>query len=144
MPPANNQALNSYKTIGAHSQVASADPYKLVSLLLSNVIERLAAARGHMERREVAKKGEQISKAIAVISALDGSLNFELGGEIAQNLHGLYEYMCVRLVNANLNDEFAGLDEVSALTRSIKDGWDGIAGTPRPPVAAAGAAVPAP
>ncbi|HUO95033.1 MAG TPA: flagellar export chaperone FliS [Steroidobacteraceae bacterium] len=144
MNPGAQQALKNYQTVGAHTQVASADPYKLVSLLLANVLERLAVARGHMERREIARKGEQISKAIAVISALDASLNFELGGEIAQNLHSLYEYMCLRLVNANLNDELAGLDEVSTLTRTIKDGWDGIAGTPRPPVAAPSAAVPAP
>jgi flagellar secretion chaperone FliS len=125
------QALNSYRTIGAHSQVAAADPYKLVQLLLANVIERLAAARGHMERREIARKGEQISKALSVIGALDSSLNMEQGGEIAENLHGLYEYMSLRLVKANLEDDLSGLDEVSTLVRNIKDGWDGIASEAR-------------
>lgn len=134
------QALNSYRTIGAHSQVAVADPYKLVQLLLANVIERLAAARGHMERREIARKGEQISKALSVIGALDSSLNMEQGGAIAENLHRLYEYMSLRLVKANLEDDLSGLDEVSALVRNIKDGWDGIASEVRSAAAPAAAA----
>ena len=128
----NRQALNSYKTVGAHAQVAAADPYRLVQLLLANVIDRLAAAHGHMERREIARKGEQISKAIEVLSALDASLDLEKGGEIAVNLRSLYEYMSLRLVTANANNDLAGLDEVATLVRNIKEGWDGIAGTDRP------------
>ena len=136
----NQQALRSYQTVGAHAQVTAADPYKLVQLLLANVVDRLAAARGHMQRREIARKGEQISKAIAVLSALDSSLNMEQGGEIAANLRQLYEYMSLRLVRANLDDDVSGLDEVMGLVRNIKEGWDGIAGTPRPDVAPAVAA----
>jgi flagellar protein FliS len=139
MSVGSQQALKSYRTVGAHAQVATADPYKLVQLLLANAIERLAAARGHMERREVARKGEQISKVIAVLNALDGSLNMAQGGEIAENLRRLYEYMSLRLVKANLEDDLVGLDEVAALIRNIKDGWDGIAGTERPTPAAAAA-----
>jgi flagellar protein FliS len=131
MNPGAQQALKSYQTVGAHTQVAAADPYRLVQLMLANVAERLAAAHGHMERGEIARKGEQISKAIAVLSALDSSLNFELGGEIAANLHSLYEYMVVRLAKANADNDLAGLDEVAGLARNIKDGWDGIASEAR-------------
>ena len=137
----NQQALRSYQTVGAHAQVTAADPYKLVQLLLANVVDRLAAARGHMQRREIARKGEQISKAIAVLSALDSSLNMEQGGEIAANLRQLYEYMSLRLVRANLDDDVSGLDEVMGLVRNIKEGWDGIAGTARPDAAPAATAV---
>ena len=134
-----HQALNSYRTVGAHSQVATADPYKLVQLLLANIIERLATARGHMERQETARKGEQISKTLSVIGALDASLNMEQGGEIAENLHSLYDYMSLRLVKANLENDLAGLDEVATLVKNIKDGWDGIADAARPDAAAAAA-----
>jgi flagellar protein FliS len=144
MSVGSQQALKSYQTVGAHAQVAAADPYKLVQLLLANAMERLAAARGHVERGEVARKGEQLSKALAVLSALDGSLNMEQGGEIAENLRRLYEYMSLRLVRANLDNDAAGIDEVMALLRNIKDGWDAIAGTPRPTTAPPTAKAPAP
>ena len=131
------QALRSYQTVSAHTQVAAADPHRLVQLLLANVIERLAAARGHMERREVARKGEQISRALDVIAALDGSLNLEQGGAIAANLKSLYEYMAVRLVRANATEDLGGIDEVLALVKSIKEGWDGIGEQARAAAAAA-------
>jgi flagellar protein FliS len=137
MNPGAQQALKSYQTVGAHAQVAAADPYRLVQLMLANVAERLAAARGHMERGEIARKGEQVSKAIAVVNALDSSLNFERGGEIAANLHSLYQYMVIRLVKANTDNDVGGLDEVAGLLRNIKDGWDGI-GAVRPEATAGG------
>jgi len=140
MNPGAQQALKSYQTVGAHTQVAAADPYRLVQLMLANVVERLAAAHGHMQRGEIARKGEQISKAMAVVSALDSSLNFELGGEIAANLHSLYEYMLFRLATANADNDLAGVDEVAALARNIKEGWDGIASEARAAAATAAAA----
>jgi flagellar protein FliS len=142
MSPGSQQALRSYQTIGAHAQVAAADPYRLVQLLLENVLERLAAARGHMERREIARKGEQVSRAIEVLSALDASLNLEQGGEIATNLRALYGYMSVRLAKANAEDDPAGIEEVATLMRNIKDGWDGIGSAVQAAAAAGTTAAP--
>ena len=126
MSVAAEQALKNYQSVRAHSSVAAADPYRLVQLMLDNVLQRIAMARGHLERNEVARKGEQISKALAVIGALSSSLNLEAGGEIAQNLHALYEYCTIRLLKANAQNDSAGFDEVTKLVRTIKDGWDGI------------------
>jgi len=142
MSSGSQQAVRSYQTIGAHAQVAAADPYRLVQLLLAKLLERLAAARGHMERREIARKGEQVSKAIEVLSALDASINMEQGGEIAANLRGLYGYMSVRLARANADDDPAGIEEVAALVRNIKDGWDGIDPAVQAAAAAGATAVP--
>lgn len=132
MSAAADQALKNYQAVRAHASVAAADPYRLVQLMLENVLQRIAAARGHLERNEVARKGEQISKAIAVIGALNASLNLEAGGEIAANLRDLYDYSSVRLVKANAANEAAGFDEVMALIRNIKEGWDGIGAEARP------------
>ena len=142
MSSGSQQAVRSYQTIGAHAQVAAADPYRLVQLLLAKLLERLAAARGHMERREIARKGEQISSAIEVLSALDASINMEQGGEIAANLRGLYGYMSVRLATANAEDDPAGIEEVAALVRNIKDGWDGIGPAVQAAAAAGATAIP--
>jgi flagellar protein FliS len=130
------QALRSYQNVGAQSAVEAADPHKLVQLMLANVLQRLAVARGNLERGERGRKAEQLSKALAVINALDSSLNFEKGGEIAANLHALYEYAVLRLAQANAEDDVAGIDEVVGIVRTIKEGWDGIAGTSRPDGAA--------
>ncbi len=132
MSVAAEQALKNYHSVRAHSTVAAADPHRLVQLMLDNILQRIAAAGGHLERGETARKGEQISKAIAVIGALSGSLNLEAGGEIAKNLQALYEYCTVRLVQANARNEPEGFDEVMKLVRTIKEGWDGIGAEVRP------------
>jgi flagellar protein FliS len=50
----------------------------------------------------------------------------EAGGEIAENLDSLYDYMLRRLMKAHAENDVAILDEVISLLREIKLGWDGI------------------
>ena len=129
-----NQALRSYQQVGAAGQVAAAeDPYRLVQLMLGGAIERLAAARGHLGRGEIAGKGEQVSRAAAIIDSLNASLDMEKGGELARNLHDLYNWCTLRLVEANLKNDDAGFDEVAKVLREIKAGWDAIPESARKP-----------
>ncbi len=126
MSVAAEHALKKYQSMGAVAAVSAADPYRLVQLMLENVLQRIAAARGHLARGEAARKGEQTSKAIAVIGALNASLNVEAGGEVAANLRLLYDYSCVRLALANSRNDDAIFEEVATIVRRIKEGWDGI------------------
>jgi flagellar protein FliS len=131
-----NQGIRSYQQVGAAAQVAAAeDPVKLIQLLLTNSVERLALARGHMERGETAPKAEQLSRAVAIVDTLSGLVDVEKGGEIATNLRGLYEYATQRLTYANLKNDTKALDEAAGVLREIKAGWDGIVGQPRPATA---------
>ncbi len=54
------------------------------------------------------------------------SLDQQNGGEIAANLDRLYEYMVARLVEANIGNDVALIDEVAGLLRNVKSGWDAI------------------
>jgi len=49
---------------------------------------------------------------------------------LAANLDALYEYMSVQLVEANISNDPAKLDEVSGLLKRIKSAWDAIADDP--------------
>lgn len=89
-------------------------------------LERLAQARGAMEREQIPEKGILIGKAIGIIGGLREALDSERGGELAGNLDRLYEYMIARLVEANTSNDTSLLDEVSALLLEVKSGWDGI------------------
>ena len=96
-------------------------------MLMEGVLQRLAEAKGAMQRQRLADKGEAIGKAITILGGLDDSLNKDVGGEMAANLDDLYEYMQRRLLEANLQNDEAIIDEVAALMKTIKSGWDGIA-----------------
>ncbi|WP_341303415.1 flagellar export chaperone FliS [Pseudomonas sp. TMP25] len=120
-------ALKQYQTVNTQAQTTEASPHRLIQMLMEGGLTRLAQARGAIERDQVALKGEFISKAIGIIGGLREGLNLELGGEVAVNLDNLYEYMTTRLVEANVQNIVAPLDEVSGLLRNVKSGWDAIA-----------------
>lgn len=118
------QGASAYRNVGAHGQVASADPKGLVALLLGGAIDRIQEAQGHLERKDVARKGEALGRALAIVGELNGSLDLTRGGEIAANLNSLYDYVGRRITEANLRNDAGVLEEVSGLLREIKAGWD--------------------
>jgi len=121
-------ALKEYEQVGARSQLEGAPPERLVQMMLEGALDRVSLARGDMENGQVAAKGERIGKAISLVEGLRASLDHERGGELAGNLDALYEYISRRLLEANLRNEVAILDEVSLLLREIKQAWDRIVG----------------
>ncbi|MBK8162486.1 MAG: flagellar export chaperone FliS [Gammaproteobacteria bacterium] len=122
----NNQAMQQYRSLGMRTAIEDATPHRLIQMLMDGALDKIAAARGFMERGEIAQKGAHISWAISIIDGLRVSLDKSVGGEIAQNLEDLYNYMMVRLAEANLKNDAAYLNEVSGLLRQIKEGWDAI------------------
>jgi flagellar protein FliS len=120
-------AAHAYQNVGAEAAVTDADPHRLIQLLLQGALDRLASAKGHMLRGELAPKGEAVGKVMNIIGGLRGALNHEQGGEIARNLQALYDYAELRLLEANLHNDAARLDEVARLLGEIKGAWEAIA-----------------
>src|SRR5689334_2929075 len=121
--PPNASKLAAYRSTSAHAGVAAADPHRLVVMLMDGALDRIATARGLMSHGGVAEKAQLLQRAIAIIDELRNSLNFKAGGELAQNLDALYEYMCMRLVQANSANKPELLDEVSRLLNEIRSAW---------------------
>ena len=119
-------ALRQYQTVNTQAQVADASPHRLIQMLMEGGLSRLAQAKGAMLHGQGAQKGELISKAIGIIGGLREGLDLNQGGEIAANLDRLYDYMVSRLVEANISNEPALLDEVAGLLRNVKTAWDAI------------------
>ena len=126
-------ALQQYKKVNVHSMVEGASPHRLIQMLMEGALEKMHIARGLMEEGKLGPKAEHITWAISIIDGLRISLDKDVGGEIAQNLEDLYDYMVRRLVEANLKNDATIIDEVSDLLKQIKEAWDAIAGTERPP-----------
>lgn len=119
-------AMNQYQRVSVHSEVFEASPHRLIQMLMEGALERIAQARGAIQRDKFAEKGELIGKSISIIGGLREPLDHEVGGELSQNLDSLYEYMISRLLEANRGNDIAALDEVTRLLREVKTGWDAI------------------
>ena len=120
-------AMRQYQQVGVKAQVTEADPHRLIQMLMQGGLDRIAQAKGAMEREAYAEKGVLIGKAINIIGGLRDVLDKDAGGELAANLERLYEYMTMRLFEASRHNDVSKLDEVAKLLGEIKSGWDGIA-----------------
>ncbi len=118
-----NSALGHYRATDAYGAAASSDRLEIVLRMMQGAIDRIAAARGHLQREEVAAKGEQIGRAIGLIDGLRSSLDMERGQEISASLEALYDYMLNRLMEASLKNDPEALTEVAGLLGEIKSGW---------------------
>jgi flagellar protein FliS len=116
--------INAYGSVGVETAVSTASPHQLIVLLFEGARQAVVVARAGMEEGDIQKKGNAVTKAIDIIlNGLRESLNLEEGGDLAQNLSALYDYMARRLMHANLNNDTAALDEVLNLLTEIHGAW---------------------
>ena len=120
-------ALDQYKKVGVQTGIENASPHRLIQMLMAGALEKIASAKGFLQRGDKGQKSQYIGWAISIIDGLRVSLDKNMGGELVDNLDALYEYMGQRLLMANIKNDPEMLDEVANLMREIKAGWDGIA-----------------
>jgi len=131
MSPSSRHAIQSYAAVAVETGVIAASPHKLILMLLEGARFSIARALQHMQKREIPDKGMAISEAIQIIDGgLKASLDTKSGGQLAERLAALYEYMCTRLLHANLKNDEAALREVAGLLGEIKSAWEEIADDP--------------
>ncbi len=121
-----NARVKNYQKEALKTRVAGADRYEIIQMLMAGAVEKMVLAKVAIEKKHLEAKAEHISKASAIIEALRGSLDFEVGGEVTENLYALYSYMVDRLLEASLQNDPKIIDEVSNLLKEIKSAWDAI------------------
>ena len=123
-------AMNAYTRSALEMEVNSANPHRLILMLFDGVLTALAAAKGQIQRQQTGEKGVMLSKAISILEeGLRLSVDKTAGGELAEQLDALYEYMSHRLLMANISNDVAAIDEVTGLLTLLRDAWLQI-GTP--------------
>lgn len=129
-----SQYANTYKQVGLETEVAGADPHKLVLMLLDGAISAIKLASIGIEKMDLQTKSAQLSKAISIINeGLRASLDHQQGGQIAGRLDSLYLYITSQLLEANISNRTEPLNEALELLVMIQDAWKGIkspAGSP--------------
>lgn len=122
---------HAYARVGVETSVESASPHRLIALLFDGYMDALASARGAMRHGQVEAKGKAISRAARIVDeGLKASLNVTDGGQLAEDLRSLYEYLALRLTQANLRNDEAILDECVNLVEPLRAAWREIGGQP--------------
>jgi len=122
-----HRAISAYVQTGVETDVPEADPHRLILMLFEGLAAAIADARMKLIARDIPGRGEAISKALSIIGqGLQPSLNTEKGGELAERLEALYDYITLRLLEANLYARAEALDEAGRLVAELHSAWQGI------------------
>ncbi|MEZ5626057.1 flagellar export chaperone FliS [Denitromonas sp.] len=119
-----NNPAAAYRTAGIEAEALGTSPHGLIVMLFNGALLSINLAKAHMVEGKTSAKAESINKAIDIIgSGLRAALNIKEGGELAQNLDDLYEYVVMLLLKANLNNDPAFLDEAYRLLADVGSAW---------------------
>jgi flagellar protein FliS len=117
------QAASAYR----QTEVQSRTPLELVVMLYDGALRFVAQAKDAIERRDIPARREAVSRAIAIISELQSTLDLEQGGHVAASLDRLYAYVNTRLIDASFKQDARPLDEAARLLTTLRDAWGDIA-----------------
>lgn len=119
-------ALKSYSQVHVDAGVQGADPHRLIEMLFEGFFTRLSQAKGAINQKNMSLKSEKISSAINIVSGLRDSLDKESGGELAENLDGLYDYVQRTLWQASAKNDLNKINECGRLMNQISTAWSQI------------------
>ena len=105
------------------NQVMSAPPERLLLLLIEGLNANISNARKAIEDGNSNIRRENLRKARDICTELISSLNYDIGGEIAMNLHRLYMFVNQQLIEADVQDSIKHLDDASRVMGIIESGW---------------------
>jgi flagellar protein FliS len=114
--------------IGAYQQagVLTADPKRLVLMCYEEAIRYLKIAKEKYMSRDYEEKAQALTKALDFICALNSAIDFKRGGEVASNLHALYNYVTLSLTDADLKKDLKALDNIIWILSGLRSAWEEI------------------
>ena len=120
-----NKFINAYKNANREAVAESEDPQALIMVLLDELLRAMQAYVTIVEKQDEAKarKNDNLTRSLTIIYGLQSCLNFEEGGEIAENLFKLYEYSRVQLLNASATGETVGMNAAIQAISDIREAW---------------------
>jgi len=114
---ANLTAQNAYK----QNSVTTASPGELTLMLYNGCLKFLGKAKLAIEEKNIQEKNNNLQRSQAIIAELMSTLNMDI--DISKQMLPLYEYMNHRLVEANIQNDVAIIEEVESLVTEFRDTW---------------------
>lgn len=112
-----------YRRIDAAGRTAAADGHQLVELLYDEAVRALRAAGHAAANFQYAVRSEKVSRALAVLFALESGLDFERGGDVSRTLARLYAGARQEIVDAGMGHDAAPFERIAATLADIADAW---------------------
>lgn len=114
-----NYGLGAYKKTSVHT----ASREQILLMLYQAAIKNCKKAMEAIDEKNVAKKGEHIGKLQDIIIELNGSLDRKIGGQVAEELASLYDYILYASTQANIKVDKEPLKGCLDVLKTLYDGW---------------------
>ena len=120
--------VNAYR----QTRVKTAGQGQIIVMLYDEALRRIDQAHAALDdgARSFDVVNNAIGKAQEIVTELMASLDFEQGGELAENLFSLYSFFNRQLREANLKKSKQPLEALRPLMADLRDAWHRIASTP--------------
>lgn len=113
-----------YDDMATKSIVMGASRHGLIKLLFEELSGSLKSAEFFVEQGDLANMRKSLGKANRILAGLQGSIDFEKGGEIATHLAELYRFCIKELFKANTTEDKEIILSVRALIAPIQQAWN--------------------
>lgn len=110
-----------YKAYAAATQTVAKT--KQVVMLYDAAIKSAQHAREAIEQGDIQTRYNSLVKACDIIFGLQGSLDFENGGEVAQTLYDFYASADARLLSIHRSNDAALCEQVIKDLKLMRDAW---------------------
>jgi flagellar secretion chaperone FliS len=120
-------ASQHYRMLDLQSRVASASPHGLVGLLYEELLRSLDLIMVLHAQGKVIAGNTHLAKALSIIVALEGSLDFANGGDLAPVLNRIYRSAARSLNEAARDDDIAKIEQVRDAVSDIAYAWQALA-----------------
>ena len=112
-----------YRQIDLTGRTTGANSHRLVGLLYEEGVAALRAAACAAEGRQVGIKSERVSRATAILFALEAGLDFDKFGEVSRTLATFYHGIRQQVIRASLGNDPAPFREAAASLEEIGGAW---------------------
>ena len=113
-----------YDDMATRSIVMGSSRHGLVTLLFEELDNSLKAAEFFLDNQDLGNMRKSLIKASRVLAGLQGSLDFDKGGELAVNLGELYRFCIKELIKANISADKEVVTSVRGLISPIHRAWN--------------------
>ncbi|WP_170164148.1 flagellar export chaperone FliS [Gallaecimonas pentaromativorans] len=115
--------IKQYQGADKNARLLNADPHQVILMLMDGVLEKIAVAKGCVERQDIQGKSQAINSAVSLISGLQGVLDFDSEPEVSQNFASFYDVMIRKLLEVSASREPSAFDELHELFSPLRNAW---------------------
>ncbi len=123
-----------YKKVGLETAVIAGDPHRMVMMLFDGALLSIRRGRVYIAEKRTVAKCNALGLAVEIVdNGLRASVSQEHDPQFAGRLTSLYQYVIMRLLQANMRNDLRALDEADKILQDLRNAFAQIGAGRNPP-----------